>query len=435
MQNLQDPSKYDAYVVGNGSIFPWQHRGSDAPPLQGEEVFCHWASDEDLEEFSGSEMMSNASTTKFDGTETLLIGAIYTAKRELAANSACQTAISNVREQLKDLGRLSTLGATKSYLFNDSTQFQLQVGYGGVNGAVSKQYKRVPGQPLKNILIELWAMEPDIRNPALLDDLYGLEVSLCTRNAQRMSLSHVLSLKCMQSYLRSFKWEKEHFEAQYFDILQDSSGPAKLLDKSFKENFERAVMLCLKVLGKTGVDRKENLCVFLSSSCTLKPELVTLVSKEHSWIGLLRDTTTDCTMAAFGDHCLELKHEKGVSYGGIGRSVLRTALVPNMMGTPLGTKTKPSTLNATRWTEKWDVSSLRVGKQIWLGDRGTLTLIAHLPDDTLMLEWRSSPVTTAVKYLMRKEQPHREFSEIDQSGRQRTRPIPVFVMSRQTGKN
>jgi hypothetical protein len=435
MQSSQDPSKYDAYIVGNGSVFPWQHHGSDAPSLKGEEVFCHWASDEDLEDFSGSEMISNASTIKFNGTETLLIGAICTAKRELAANSACQTAISNVREHLKDLGRLSPLGATKSYLFNDSTQFQLQVGYSGINGAITRQYKRVPGQSLKDVLIELWAMEPDIRNPELLIDLYGLEVSLCTRNARRVSLSHVLSLKCMRSYLRSFKWEKEDFEAQYFDTLQGSSGPAKILDKNFKENFERAVMLCLRVLGKTGVDRKENLCVFLSSSCTLKPELVTLVSKEHSWIGVLRDTTTDCTMAAFGDHCLEFKHEKGVSCGGTGRSVLRTALVPNLMGTPLGIKTKPSTLKTTRWTETWDISSLKVGKQIWLGDRGTLTLIAHLPDDTLMLGWRSSPVTTAVKYLMSKDQPHREFSEIDQSGRQTTRPIPVFVISHQIGKN
>jgi hypothetical protein len=148
------------------------------------------------EDFSGSEMISNASTIKFNGTETLLIGAICTAKRELAANSDCQTAISNVREHLKDLGRLSPLGATKSYLFNDSTQFQLQVGYSGINGAITTQYKRVPGQSLKDVLIELWD-KPDIRNPELLIDLYGLEVSLCTRNARRVSLSHVLSLKCM----------------------------------------------------------------------------------------------------------------------------------------------------------------------------------------------------------------------------------------------
>lgn len=47
-----------------------------------------------------------------------------------------------------------------------------------VNAAVTKQSKRMPVQPLKNVLIELWPMDPDLRDPLLPDGLYGLEVSV-----------------------------------------------------------------------------------------------------------------------------------------------------------------------------------------------------------------------------------------------------------------
>jgi hypothetical protein len=71
-------------------------------------------------------------------------------------------------------------GTMKPYLYNDSTTFELQAGYGGANATMARQYKRALGQSLKNILVELWAMQPDMRDPELLNDLCGLEVSLCT---------------------------------------------------------------------------------------------------------------------------------------------------------------------------------------------------------------------------------------------------------------
>jgi hypothetical protein len=74
-------------------------------------------------------------------------------------------------------------------------------------------------------------------------------------------------------------------------------------------------------------------------------------------------------------------------------------------------------------------------RHIWLGERGTLYLVAHLADSTLLMEWRSSPVVNAVKPLICGEQHHREFGEIDHSGGQLTHPIPVFVMSRRMGED
>lgn len=434
----KDPSNQNrstAYIVGNGSIVPWQHFVHRAPRLEGE-VFCHWMADDEWENDAGAGFLDNVPIS-FDGSETLLIGAqtnVQTGERVLAVNSTCAIAVSAAREHLRDVGRLSILGTQRPYRYNDGVEYQLQVGYSGVNATIAKQYKRVPGQSLKNILIELWAMEPDMRDPALLHDLYGLEVSLCTYNAQRVSLSHLLSLDCLRTHLRNFNWENDKYEARYYDALKEHSSQKNRSNDKFSDKFDRAVMLCLKALSKTGVDRKGHLLVFLTSKCTPKPELATLVPKEHSWIGLLRDTTTDCTMAAFGDSCLEFKHKIGVSCGGTGRSVLRTALVPNSES-PLQVvrKSESSTRGSEIWAERWDVSSLRVGSSIWLGERGTLSLVSHLTDDTLLMEWRSSPVMNAVKFLISREQPHREFSEIDHSGQQLTRPIPVFVISHHIG--
>jgi len=80
----------------------------------------------------------------------------------------------------------------KPYFYNDSTTFELQAGHGGVNVIMAKQYKRVLGQSLENILVELWATQPDMRDPESLNDLWGLEVSLLRSRRQSLHLLHLL---------------------------------------------------------------------------------------------------------------------------------------------------------------------------------------------------------------------------------------------------
>jgi hypothetical protein len=186
-----DPEKFSAYIVGNGSIVPWKHTDLDPNRVNGE-IFCHWISDEEWDDDSDSSISTNSVQPVFSGMERLLIGAqdkTRVGKRTLEVNSSCGIAISTAREHLKDLGRISVLGTAKPMRYNDCTQYQLHVGYSAVNAPITKQYKRVSGRPLKDVLIKLWAMEPDI-SPALLDDLYGLEVSLhaqCSANIPLIS--------------------------------------------------------------------------------------------------------------------------------------------------------------------------------------------------------------------------------------------------------
>jgi hypothetical protein len=439
-RDQKEPNKFATYIVGNGSIHPWKHDQMRDPPLE-QELFCHWVDDEAWDEDVGSLLPSNVDQRLFNGLEDLLIGApaLETGAPTLETgafniNDNCRLSISKARQRLRDMGRLCILGAERQYRYNSGSQYQLQVGFSGVNASATKQYKRNPGQTHKKALVELWSMEPGFRNPRILTDLHGVEVSPCTHNARRVSLAYLLGLNCMRSLLASYSWKTEHYQTEHFATLKDPSRETRQMDATFREQFGQAVTLCLKMLSKTGVDRKENFSVFLSSECTPKPELATLVSTEHTWIGLLKDTTTDCAMAAFGDHCFEFKYA-GATCGGNGRSVFLTAIVPNGLAEPLPL-TKTRRLDPTRvgvefgsWAWDWNVEKLRVGEGIWLGERGMLRLRSHLKDGVLATEWRPSGLKTAMKMLVGKEYPHREYTEVDQSGEESVRPIPVVVIS------
>jgi hypothetical protein len=319
LKDQDNPNKYSAYVVGSGTIIQWQHDPLTSPELI-EERFCHWICNEELEDGTEDALGRGIKHEylPFDGKEKLLIGAptnsssASVSPEPWTVNQRCSVPISKVRTQLREAGRLCIVGASKPYHYNDSNQYQLQVGYSGVNVSAMRQYKRVPGQTLKDILIELWAMEPEIRDPKLLEDLHGVEIFMCTYNAQRVSLAQILRLECMHHLLRDFNWRDPGYCTEHFLTLEDTLRPKRLLEPLFKEKFDCAVMLGLKMLSKTDVDRQDNLRIFLSSICTPKPELATMISKEHSWIRMLKDTATECAMVAFGDSCLEFKHRNGV---------------------------------------------------------------------------------------------------------------------------
>jgi hypothetical protein len=186
------------------------------------------------------------------------------------------------------------------------------------------------------------------------------------------------------------------------------------------------------MLSKTGVNRKDNnFAVSLSSPCNSKPELATLITPEHSWIGLLKNTTTDCAVGKFGDQCLEFKHNAGATCGGIGKSAFLKALVPNGLSESpnLARIQSKSTADTVTWASSWDTEKLQVGEGFWLGERGTLRLKAQLNSGVLVTEWQPSGLKTAMKMFVGKEFSHREYTEIDQSEEEVVKPIFVVVMS------
>jgi hypothetical protein len=451
LKDSNNPGKYSTYVVGSGSIVQWEYNPSTCPNLA-EERFCHWISNEELEHGSTSTdnfgPEANSAYISFDGTEKLLIGAPGSSSATTSlvspkcwtVNFNCSMTISKARTLLRENGRICIVGASKPYHYNDSNQYQLQIGYSGVNASATRQYKRVEGQSLKEILIELWAMEPEMRDPQLLEDLHGVGVSMCTYNAQRVSLAQILRLKCMRHLLRDFDWQDPSYSVEYFLNLEDPLRPQRLLDAKYKERFDRAVMLGLKMLSKTGIDRENNLRVFLSSACTPKPELVTIGSKEHSWTGLLKDTITECTMAVFADTCLELKYQSGISCGQTGRSAFRSAMVPNLSLLASIQANPPS--SSLKWylDPGYGVPTPDTGRLFSLGDRGALYLKCNLGSDGLVVGWTSNRRLPSGFAFIRERflnqgqlhNSHREYTEIDHSEDGRNvQLVPIFVISDQ----
>ena len=441
-----DPELHDSctrYVVGNGSIYKWKSQKT-TPRLLENETLCHWISNTTIQAGSGCSpdtekpVFPDIIDENFDGNETLLIGAVAAGCERLTTNRDCSFDLDKRRSILDHDGRVQMLGTMKEHIYKDSETYQLQAGHGGMAVSASKQYKR-RGQSLKQALVELWTTTPEVRDPQILQDFYGLEVSLCTQNAQRVQLGRILGLGSMCQYLRSFRWQTDCAKQAYFNALRDFKEDSDALQHLWKrhtqyqEDFGRAVLICLQALEKTGVNHEGQLSAFLSSEVTARPELIALDPKAHSWIGLLKDSERSCCMAVIGDECLGFKHELGATCDRSGRSVLRTALVINGRNKPRGIlERRAYSHEATDgWTSRWSVRAMRASSDVWLGRHGTLRLVSHLPNGTLIMEWRASPITTAVKSFIDKEKPHWEYSENIGKKARRTRPIPLFVMSNQ----
>ena len=188
----------------------------------------------------------------------------------------------------------------------------------------------------------------------------------------------------------------------------------------------------MKALEKTGINHTGQLSAFLSTEATARPELVSIELKEHSWIGLLKDSEDTCCIAAIGDECLEFKHEPGSTCGRSGPSVLRTALVINRQNKSGGVHKKYAYRHEATdgWTSRWSVSNMKVDSKVALGSHGTLRLRSHLHNGTLLMDWRASSVIIMLMSRTDTERPHWEYLENIQKRARGIRPVPVFVMSK-----
>ena len=158
-----------------------------------------------------------------------------------------------------------------------------------------------------------------------------------------------------------------------------------------------------------------------------------MISKEHTWIGLLKNTTTECAMVAFGDSCLEFNYNNGVSCGKTGHSALLSAIIPHSsMFTPLcqGNLHEQNRNTYQNSIQGLEMSSLATGKTFSLGMRGELCLKSNLGVSTLVMRWSPYSVKMAIKSKFGGEPVHREYTEIDHSEEGRTvQPVRIIIIS------
>ena len=320
-----------------------------------------------------------------------------------------------------------------------------------------------------------------------LEAFSGVEISLCTRNARRRRLLHVLGSSTMHNYLRgiSFTWISEAVEYGYSKALR-SPKHFRLFWKSLTpdqlENVGDAISICLDALEETGIDSdsRELRALWIESFDTqgdsdgesddesnedqspvqppsiditqTRPNffeewIVTLFKSEHTWTGFLGDSEECLTMAIlstacldfdhadFGRHCSTMYTSTRVSKLFKGYPVLQTSLQIN---TELLSKSKlkPEFVSNDQ-TTVWNAKDLKEGTTFCLGDHGTLKVLtaASLTCPTIT-EWTGvkSEIAREVKnvafnekLLSRpKEKHHREHIR----GKWAEKPLPVLIMSK-----
>ena len=426
-----DPNMIAKYNVGAGSIVPWPKGSVPHPPLAENQRLCHWTSNVDLHDndeessvsssklsnakeysvttglkalgstFNGSieeRLDVNTQERPFRGSETLLIG--VKADTQLTWRT-CDCHPDTLKRYLKEAGRLSHMLASKSYCYIDSQQASLVIGSHGIQTGRSVTYKTVKEDPLKIGLLTMWENQPGSRDPREFENFWGVAVSLCTMNARRVRLVELLGEKSVLSLLKHHPWSDQDAEGgsqrrrRFFKAVR-SSDPRALGDlwdqnPPWRKDLGDALLLCLRVLAKTGYDqhRQEFNMLWLPPGCH-GPRRVTLRSADQAWTKVLKDNTYSMTVAAIIDDKLGDKPacNRQTSQWFRQPSVLETAICFNRKVWPIPNLCKAtrdverydriSRLDGTSWEKMWDVSSMSKNELLWIGPEERLYVVKHL---------------------------------------------------------
>ncbi|MCJ1248090.1 hypothetical protein MMC30_005305 [Trapelia coarctata] len=374
------------YGIGPGAIVRWP---SDSQ-IPGGAINCHYLP-------SVSEL--GPEILKIDASQNakLLIGAPF--HDLLAMRSSCT---SSQTENLCGLN-LRPLGTSERSRFRDATTYNLAVGYSGTQIGASRTYKLRDVMTQKQRILSKWRLEPEKRNPNMLSLWYGLEVSLCTRNASRRRLLHLLGSETLSRYSKHtlFKWNDLNCHLAFQKALEDED-PKTFTDlylhhEEWRPDLGRAISLLFDVLGSSGVMPDGNLEAFVFVEDSNDPEQVAMFPRgHHTWVNFLKDSTKSATFAIASNTCLSFP-DPNVKGQGCRRlsdaaapqhTVLQTAIVPAMPGDLDDMPTWSSTVPDGKCLA---VVSLK---------KSMLKLVGRLPNGNLVLRWTDSEWARATALML-----------------------------------
>ncbi len=348
--------------------------------------------------------------------------------------------------------------ASKSYRYVESQQASLQIGSHGLQVGSAKTIKSKREETLKESLVHRWENEAQSRDPREFENLWGVAVSLCTMNARRVRLVELLGEESVVSLLTQFPWSEAQRSEQdcdstlreeYYKAVR-SADPLSLGElwknhPSWREELGNALLLCLKMLAKTGYDenRDEFYILWTPPGCR-SARRITLKSKDQTWIRFLKDTTSSMTIAVAvedslsGNTTCNGKQSQWVH----GPSLLETAICVNrsLDPTPKLIKVKGChdeerwlrRIDLRKWRYSWDVSDLEGRHEhFWMDSQSRLQSIRPLNQWCLLLE------LDTVKRLRLRElvgmRPsaqvgHWEYTD-EEAEPVKYRPIPVHIRS------
>ncbi|MCJ1228647.1 hypothetical protein MMC12_005308 [Toensbergia leucococca] len=377
------------YAIGAGAIGALPIVEASDPMTIPDVLSCHFVP-------SLSKMEDGLRAINPDCSKMLLIGAL-TPKTEFL-HAACPYSQSEVLDSLN----LRPHGTSKTIRYKDSTTYNIVAGYSGVQVGMAKQYKLRHGVTRKQRLQTKWMLQSGRCNLKNLNLWLGLEVSLCTRNARRRKLFHILGSHTILQYIRhgGFEWcspecEKKFYESvahgdfeQFLNLFQGCAD--------WRRDVEHAVSWLLEALLETGIESKGNLAAFTFVQDSDDPEqLAILPEKHHSWSGFLKDTVYVATFAITSENCLSFPHK------GLPGQKCRTFELLKPQFSVLETAVIPKEPYDPQSSRGWN-RSIPVGKHLSLESSRLemLRLLAHLPNDHIIVRWSATEFARAVVFSL-----------------------------------
>ena len=303
------PQNIVKYNVGGGSITPWPvERDEMGPPLREGEVYSHWELTVERAVTGSQQSLEIQVATQlcFDEDDILLIGG---SSSRLWCNPECRCEVAKMCERLRNSTCLQPAGTSKSSRVQDAETVQVQLGGSGVQVGYQRSFKLRTGQTWKQAILESWENSPERRNPWLLQEQCGAEISMCTRNSRRIRLIEVLRTQTMRNFMKLYTWRTEQCRDSYHKALnsEDLSALSILMidekDPERRGEYGSALSTCFKALSATGLCDNSELSLFWAPEPGLE-YLAMLLRSEHTWTGFLKDSVYSCTFAVLENKCL-----------------------------------------------------------------------------------------------------------------------------------
>ena len=281
-------SQIYAIEIGGGVIKPVRSGSINHDP---EEPLFHWSSR--LESYNEIRRLPT-----FSSRDEIQVGAIN-------INLACPLDSEKCRSSSGSQELLCNLGTQANYWELAERQVAFQAGYYTVL-QVGNMYARKLGRTVKQQIIEQWSLLPNLR---MLVVPWGLQISLCTGIAKRVSLRKLIE-DSMFAHVDTLKYE------QWYKMMPGAraafQGSIDL--KAYIEGLSSDEKICLiaiigyilDLLKHTGVDRKgEYLSILWPDALSTSYGVKVQCNEKNSWTRILQDSESSATFAAVTSPCFE----------------------------------------------------------------------------------------------------------------------------------
>ena len=343
-------SQLHAIEIGGGVIKPVHPGSMNYDPTK---PLFHWSSR--LESYNEIRRLPT-----FSAEDEIQIGAIN-------INSACPLDSERCRNTAGSQELLCNLGTQANYWELAERQVAFQAGYYTVL-QVGNTYARKLGRTVKQQVIEQWSLLPNLR---MLVVPWGLQVSLCTGVAKRVSLRKLIedSMFAHVDTLKYEQWQKMLPGARAaFQGSIDLKAYIEGLSSDEKMCLIAIIGYILDLLKHTGVDRKgEYLSILWPDALSTSYGVKVQCNDKNAWTRILQDSESSATFAAITSTCF-VGHDRTCrnmvtppwqDYGGF----LSTAVCHDLTTAQRATTTNNPPSSSS-------LLHLRDGQRYWVGKIG-----------------------------------------------------------------